>query len=110
MKEQNPRPLAGGAGAGISFAIEKQCDSRSERPKRKAKYWIHVRLDGSEERYRIAPPWPPTLRVEAGKGWERTWTYNRDCLSVQPPGEGWVFEQIDGLSTTWTRPRKRRSR
>lgn len=106
----NPRPLAGGAGAENSLALDQQYNSRSERPKRKVEYWIHVRLDGSEERYRVRPiNWPPTLRVQAWKRWERTWTLNRDGASVRPPGERWTFEQLDGLSTTWTRPRKRRS-
>jgi hypothetical protein len=72
-------------------------------------YWIHVKEDGTEKKFRAEPIRLPSPRVHRLGDIERTWTRNYGGQAVEPRGSGWSrdldFFDTTGCSTSWVRDR-----
>lgn len=116
-KTNDPRSLAGDAGAGDDHARPRvEPDFRAFFATRKAKFfWLHVTRDGREQRWTSEPGrHHPTFTIEevqdqVGRWWQITRT--RDFqngigpLPVRPRGEGWEEHDASADShTVWRRP------
>ena len=77
-------------------------------------FYLHVRKDGSEQRFDKEPKDYRSVRVEQVGDFEYTRTWSKDVFfsvperwfTTQPPGEGWVLDTIDKSQrfSTWRRP------
>ena len=112
MKKQNPRPLAGGAGAEKTPSIGKRCDSPSKCSLSKAEFWLHVATDGTEYRYDYEPCDVRSLHVVVEAGFETTITRNIrsfegvrcNPVGVRPRGLGWdIIDSNSDNFTVWRR-------
>jgi len=115
-KEKSSRPLAGGAGAKGTDLKRVGPKLRAKRPTRKAEFFLHVRPDGTERRYRHEPTDCPSLFVFVRGGAEITFTRRRrvwfemkfyDNAFSPPPGAGWRLIDYDAVSATWERAVRR---
>jgi hypothetical protein len=116
MKAKKENPAAGGSASGAHQSeVDQELKYTSARGEWKLNsYYLHVREDGSEKRYRKEPTDSPTLTVEIvedrGRSiLERTWTLkilvDDERIVVRPRGLGWVAEDETDEWSSWLRVR-----